>query len=61
MGSFDATLLAALLSAGVSPVRAREIVEQLDRAIDERFGLHARVLAALTALTALTLGAFKLL
>jgi hypothetical protein len=45
MGSFNATLLAALLSAGVSPDRAREVVEQLDRAIDERFGLHAQVLA----------------
>ncbi|HMS79160.1 MAG TPA: hypothetical protein PKC20_06440 [Burkholderiaceae bacterium] len=45
MGSFDATLLAALLSAGVSPERAREVVEQLDRAIDERVGLHAQVLA----------------
>jgi hypothetical protein len=45
MGSFNATLLAALLSAGVSPERAREVVEQFDRAIDERFGLHAQVLA----------------
>ncbi|MCA3180189.1 MAG: hypothetical protein ACK5XG_06665 [Burkholderiales bacterium] len=45
MGSFNATLLAALLSAGVSPDRAREVVEQFDRAIDERFGLHAQVLA----------------
>jgi uncharacterized protein (DUF1697 family) len=45
MGSFNATLLAALLSAGVSPDRAREVVEQFDRAIDERFGLHSQVLA----------------
>jgi predicted nucleic acid-binding Zn-ribbon protein len=45
MGSLNATLLAALMSAGVSPDRAREVVEQLDRAIDERFGLHAQVLA----------------
>jgi hypothetical protein len=45
MGSFNASLLAALLSAGVSPERAREVVEQFDRAIDERFGLHAQVLA----------------
>jgi hypothetical protein len=45
MGSFNASLLAALLSAGVSPDRAREVVEQFDRAIDERFGLHAQVLA----------------
>lgn len=45
MGSLNATLLAALLSAGVSPDRAREVVEQLDRAIGERFGLHAQVLA----------------
>jgi hypothetical protein len=45
MGSFNATLLAALLSAGVSPDRAREVVEQFDRAIDERFRLHAQVLA----------------
>ena len=45
MGSFNAALLAALLSAGVSPERAREVVEQFERAIDERFGLHAQVLA----------------
>ncbi|MFM1989969.1 MAG: hypothetical protein RJA99_2926 [Pseudomonadota bacterium] len=45
MGSFTATLLDALLSAGVSRERALAVVEQLDRAIDERFGLHAQVLA----------------
>jgi len=90
MGSFNASLLAALLSAGVSPERAREVVEQFDRAIDERFGLHAQILAtkrdlaelevrlteriaesradlvkwmlaALTAQTALIVGALKVL
>ena len=45
MGSFTATLLDALLSAGVSRERAMAVVDQLDRAIDERFGLHAQVLA----------------
>lgn len=45
MGSFTATLLDALLSAGVSRERAMAVVEQLDRAIDERFSLHAQVLA----------------
>jgi hypothetical protein len=45
MGSFNASLLSALLAAGVSPERAREVVEQFDRAIDERFGLHAQILA----------------
>jgi len=45
MGSLNASLLAALLSAGVSPEAAREVVEQFDRAIDERFGLHAQILA----------------
>jgi hypothetical protein len=45
MGSFTATLLDALLSAGVSRERAMAVVDQLERAIDERFGLHAQVLA----------------
>lgn len=45
MGSLNTTLLSALLSAGVAPDRAREVVEQFDRAIDERYGLHAQVIA----------------
>lgn len=45
MGSFGATLLTALLSAGVSPERAQAVVEQFDGAIDERIGLHGHVLA----------------
>ena len=89
MGSFDLALLEALLSAGVSPERARAVVELFDRGVDERYGLHAQVLAtkrdiaeletrlireiagtrvdlarwllgALTAQTALVLGAIKL-
>ena len=89
MGSFHVALLEALLSAGVSPERARAVVEQFERAVDERYSLHAQVLAtkrdlaemetrltreiaagkvdlvkwavaALTAQTALLLGAAKL-
>ena len=89
MGSFNVALLEALLSAGVSPDRARAVVDLFDRSIDERYSLHAQVLAtkrdvaelearltreivygkvdrvkwvvgALTARTALLLGAAKL-
>ena len=45
MGTFDTALMEALLSAGVSPERARAVVESFDRAIDERYSLHAQVLA----------------
>ncbi|UCE31024.1 MAG: hypothetical protein JSW68_13440 [Burkholderiales bacterium] len=45
MGSFGVALLEALLSAGVAPERAREVVELFDRSIDERFALHAQGLA----------------
>lgn len=45
MGSFNVALLGALLSAGVSPERAREVVDLFDRSVDERYGLHAQVLA----------------
>jgi len=45
MGSFNVALLEALLSAGVSPERARAVVEQFERAVDERYSLHAQVLA----------------
>jgi hypothetical protein len=89
VGSFNLALLEALLSAGVTPERARAVVDLFDRAVDERYGLHAQVLAtkrdvaelqtrlsreiasgkidlvkwvvgALTAQTALLLGAAKL-
>jgi hypothetical protein len=89
MGSFNVALLEALLSAGVSPERARAVVDLFDRSVDERYSLHAQVLAtkrdvaeletrlsreisatkvdlvkwvvgALTAQTALLLGAAKL-
>ncbi len=89
MGSFNVALLEALLSAGVSPERARTVVDLFDRSVDERYALHARGLAtkrdvaelesrlareiaaskvdlvkwvvgALTAQTALLLGAAKL-
>ena len=96
MGSFNVALLEALLSIGVTAERARTVVELFDRSIDERYSLHARILAtksdvaeinariaetrgqleariaetradvirwtlaALTAQTALLLGAFKL-
>jgi len=45
MGSFDVALLEALLSAGVSHERARAVVDLFDRSVDERYGLHAQVLA----------------
>jgi uncharacterized protein (DUF111 family) len=45
MGSFDVALLEALVSAGVSPERARAVVELLDRSIDDRYSLHAQILA----------------
>ena len=45
MGSFNVALLEALLSVGVPPDRARAVVDLLDRSIDERYGLHAQVLA----------------
>lgn len=45
MGSFNLALLEALLSAGVSHERARAVVELFDRSVDERYGLHAQVLA----------------
>ncbi len=45
MGSFNVALLEALLSAGVSLERARALVEQFERAVDERYSLHAQVLA----------------
>jgi hypothetical protein len=38
-------LLNALLSIGVQPDRAREVVELFDRSVDERYGLHAQVIA----------------
>lgn len=45
MGSFDTALFEALLSAGVSPERARAVVDLFDRSVDERYSLHAQVLA----------------
>lgn len=89
MGSFNVALLEALLSAGVTHERARAVVELFDKSVDERYSLHAQVLAtkrdvaeletrlareiltskaelikwtlaALTAQTALLLGAMKL-
>lgn len=45
MGSFNVALLDALLSVGVPLDRARNVVELFDRSVDERYGLHAQVLA----------------
>lgn len=45
MGSFNLALLDALLSIGVLPERAHQLVELLDRSIEERYGLRAQVLA----------------
>lgn len=43
MGSFNVALLEALLSVGVSPERARAVVDLFDRPVDERCSLHAQV------------------
>ena len=45
MGSFTVALLEALLSAGVAPERARAVVDLFDRSVDERYALHAQILA----------------
>ncbi len=45
MGSFATALYDALLSAGVASDRAREVVDLFDRSVDERYNLHAQVLA----------------
>ncbi len=45
MGSFNVALLEALLSAGIAPERARAVVDLFDRSVDERYALHAQVLA----------------
>ena len=45
MGTFDTALMEALLSVGISPERARAVVESFDRSIDERYSLHSQVLA----------------
>jgi hypothetical protein len=44
-GTFDAALLEALLAIGVPAERARAVIDLLDRRIDERYSLHAQVLA----------------
>jgi hypothetical protein len=45
MGSFSITFLETLVSIGVQPDRARSLVEMFDRSIDERYGLHAQIIA----------------
>lgn len=45
MGSFSIAFLETLVSIGVQPDRARSLVEMFDRSIDERYGLHAQILA----------------
>ena len=45
MGAFNIALLNALLSIGVQPERAREVAELIDRLVDERYGLHAQIIA----------------
>ncbi len=64
MGSLDIAMLEALLSAGVTPERARAVVELFDRSIDERYPLHPQILATKRDVaelqTALMLSAVKL-
>jgi hypothetical protein len=43
MGTFDTVPMEALLSVGISPERARAVVESFDRSIDARYPLHAQV------------------
>lgn len=45
MGAFHIALLDALLSIGVQSDRAREVVELFDRSVEERYSLHAQVIA----------------
>jgi hypothetical protein len=45
MGSFNVALLEALLSIGVTADRARTVVDLFDKSVDERYSLHAQVLA----------------
>jgi septal ring factor EnvC (AmiA/AmiB activator) len=48
MGSFNIALLEALVSVGVPRHRARAVADLFDRSIDERYSLHARILATKT-------------
>ena len=45
MGSFSIAFLETLVSIGVQPDRARSLVEMFDRSVDERYGLHAQIIA----------------
>jgi len=45
MGTFDRALFDALVAVGVPPDRAERVVELFERGVDERYGLHAQVLA----------------
>lgn len=45
MGSFSIAFLDTLVSIGIQPDRARALVDLLDRSIDERYSLHAQILA----------------
>ncbi len=45
MSTFNLTLFVALRSAGVDEVRARTVVEEFDKTIDARYGLHKESLA----------------
>jgi hypothetical protein len=45
MGSFNLALLEALLSVGIPHDRARAVVDLFDKSVDDRYSLHAQVLA----------------
>ncbi len=45
MGTFDRALFDALVAVGVPPDRAERVVELFERGVDDRYGLHAQVLA----------------
>lgn len=45
MGSFTVNLFEALVSIGISRERAQSLCDLFERGIDERYSLHAQVLA----------------
>lgn len=45
MGTFDRALFDALVAVGVPADRAERVVELFERGVDDRYSLHAQVLA----------------
>ncbi len=55
MGNFSINLIDALMSIGISRDRAYSLAELFERGIDERYSLHAQVLATKRDLSELEL------